>query len=51
MPLGTYPYKSQKKAEAKKDISFSFSSVTFTPGEYLYADKDGIITTKENIIL
>jgi len=49
--LGTYPYKSQKKAEAKQNISLEFGGVKFNVGEYLYADKDGIVVTKENIIL
>ncbi len=49
--LGTYPFKSQKKAEAKKDIKLSFGGVEFNPKEYVYADKDGIVVTKEDIIL
>lgn len=48
---GTYPYKSQQKAPCKKDIEFSFGNVNFKVGEYLYADKDGIVVTKKNIIL
>ena len=49
--LGTYPFKSQKKAEAKKDITLNFGDVEFNVGEFIYADKDGIVVTKENIIL
>jgi len=49
--LGTYPFKSQKKAEAKLDIALNFGGVTFNVGEFLYADKDGIVVTKENIII
>lgn len=49
--LGTYPFKSQKKAEANHNTVLEFSGVTFTPGEFLYADKDGIVVTKENIVL
>jgi len=49
--LGTYPYKSQKKAQSKRDIAIKFGNVEFIPNEYLYADKDGIVITKENIIL
>jgi regulator of ribonuclease activity A len=48
--LGTYPYKSQKKAEAKRDLTLSFGNVEFRKGEYIYADKDGIVVTKENIV-
>jgi regulator of ribonuclease activity A len=48
---GTYPLKSSKKALAKKDISFGFGGVTFNTGEFLYADRDGVVVTKENIIV
>lgn len=49
--LGTYPFKSQKTAKAKHNISLEFAGVKFDPGNFLYADKDGIVVTKENIIL
>lgn len=49
--LGTYPFKSQKKAAAIRDEQLNFANVEFNPGEFLYADKDGIVVTKENIIL
>jgi len=49
--IGTYPYKSQKKADAILNTTLEFAGVTFNVGEYLYADSDGIVVTKENIIL
>jgi regulator of ribonuclease activity A len=49
--LGTYPFKSQRKADGILGQDLNFSGVEFKVGEYLYADKDGIIVTKENIIL
>ena len=49
--LGTYPFKSQKKAEAKHNKTLNFGNIEFRVGEFLYADKDGIIVTKEDIIL
>jgi len=49
--IGTYPYKSQKKSEAKKDITLNFHNVKFNIGDFLYADRDGIVVTKNNIIL
>lgn len=48
---GTYPYKSQKKQVAQHNIELNFGDVSFKVGEYLYADRDGIVVTKENIIL
>ena len=45
--LGTYPLKSIKKGAGKKNLDLSFSGVNFTPGDYLYADQDGVIVVKE----
>jgi len=47
--LGAYPLKSVKKGVGEIDIEVTFSGVTFTPGEYLYADEDGVITVKEKL--
>jgi regulator of ribonuclease activity A len=49
--IGTYPYKSQKKQEAKLNCELNFGDVSFRVGEFLYADRDGIVVTKENIVL
>ncbi len=49
--LGTYPYKSQKKAAAHQNLTLSFGNVEFKVGKFLYADKDGIIVTNSNIII
>jgi len=47
--LGTLPLKSVKKGAGEADIELNFSGVTFTPGEYLYADEDGVIVVKEKV--
>ena len=49
--IGTYPKKSQKKKEAELNNNLSFGDVDFRVGEFLYADRDGIVVTKNNIIL
>ena len=41
--LGTYPYKSQKKAKAQRDIELEFAGVCIKPNGILYADDDGIV--------
>ena len=42
--LGTMPRRPKKTGiGSHRDISVSFAGVTFTPGHYLYADKDGIV--------
>lgn len=43
--LNTHPLKSIKKGAGERDIDVSFGSVTFRPGEWLYADEDGVIVS------
>ncbi len=48
--LGKYPFKSNKKKKGRQNIEFNFGGVTFKPGNYLYADNDGIVVSSEKII-
>lgn len=41
--LDTHPQKSIKKNVGDRDLAVTFGGVTFNPGEYLYADADGIV--------
>lgn len=41
--LGTHPLKSVKNGVGERDVVVRFAGVTFVPGEYLYADEDGIV--------
>ncbi|PCH84996.1 MAG: ribonuclease activity regulator protein RraA [Piscirickettsiaceae bacterium] len=55
MPIGvralqTNPLKSIKKGWGDNNISVTFAGATFTPGEYLYADEDGIILSKKALL-
>lgn len=43
--LATHPLKSLKKGVGDKDIAVTFGGVTFRPGEWLYADEDGVIVS------
>ena len=43
--LGTNPRRSVKRGEGRIDVPVSFGGVTFTPGEYLTADSDGVVVT------
>jgi len=47
--LGVYPLKSIKNGVGDRNLIVNFSGVTFTPGEYLYADDDGVIVVKEKL--
>ena len=41
--IGTLPLKSVKKGEGEVDVTVHFADVDFIPGQYAYADEDGII--------
>ncbi len=43
--LNTHPLKSIKKGAGDRNIDVSFGGVTFKPGEWLYADEDGVIVS------
>ena len=48
--LGTHPLKSVKRGVGEANVPVSFANVTFNPGDYLYADEDGIIVAKESLL-
>ncbi len=41
--LATHPQKSVKKGVGDRDIAVSFGGVAFRPGDWLYADADGVL--------
>jgi regulator of ribonuclease activity A len=41
--LGTSPMMSAKAGKGECGVPVTFAGVTFTPGEWLYADADGIV--------
>ena len=43
--LGTNPRRSVKKGEGERDVPLIFGDATFKPGDYLYADEDGILVS------
>ncbi|MBP7338856.1 ribonuclease E activity regulator RraA [Niveispirillum sp.] len=45
--LGTNPLKSAKKGAGEADIPVTFGDCTFTPGQWVYADEDGIVVLPE----
>ena len=48
--LNAIPLKSVKRGEGQKNVEVTFASVTFTPGNYLYADGDGIVVAREKLV-
>jgi len=45
--LNTHPLKSVKRGVGERDLTVSFGGVTFSPGEWVYADGDGIIVSDQ----
>ena len=51
MALGTHPFKTEKRNEGQENLRLRFSGLTIEPGDYLYADEDGILLSKELLSL
>lgn len=49
--LATNPLRSAKLGAGARDVPVSFAGLTFTPGNYLYADEDGIIVAEHALEL
>lgn len=43
--LGTNPRKSAKDGAGEKNVPVTFGGATFTPGDHLWSDEDGIVVT------
>lgn len=41
--LNTHPLKSVKKGIGERDVPVTFAGVTVRPGDFLYADEDGVV--------
>ena len=48
--LNTHPQKSIKKGVGDRNIALSFGGVTFNPGDWLYADEDGILVSTQALV-
>ena len=48
--LATHPLKTVKRNEGQRDISVRFAGVDFIPGEYLYADADGVVVAADALL-
>ena len=49
--LSTIPVKSVKKGLGENNVNISFMNTTFKPGEYIYADLDGIIISEKELVI
>lgn len=48
--LATMPLKSVKKGVGEIDVKVHFADVDFVPGDYVYADEDGVIISKQALL-
>ncbi len=47
--LGTNPRKSVKKGEGARDLVLRFADLVVKPGQYLYADLDGVVIANQRL--
>jgi regulator of ribonuclease activity A len=48
--LGTHPLKSHKRGEGQRDVELRFAGVHFRPGDFLYADTDGVVVSTKALL-
>lgn len=47
--LAPHPLKSEKRNSGQRDVVVRFAGVTFVPGQFLYADADGIVVSSSSL--
>ena len=47
--LGTYPRRGMKAGRGQRDIPVTFAGVLFRPGDWVYADQDGLIVADSKL--
>ena len=47
--LNTHPQKTVKKGIGERNLPVTFGGVTFHPGEWLYADEDGVLVSGKSL--
>ena len=48
--LGTTPLKTEKVGMGQRDITVTFGGVSIAPGEYVYADNNGVIVSDRSLL-
>ncbi|NWO56814.1 ribonuclease E activity regulator RraA [Chromohalobacter israelensis] len=49
--IGTHPRRSEKRGEGQRYVTVTFAGVTIAPGQWLYADNNGIVVASEELTL
>jgi regulator of ribonuclease activity A len=48
--LGTCPVKTEKLGMGQRDVPVAFGGVAIAPGDYLYADNNGVIISSKPLL-
>jgi len=48
--LGTIPMKTEKLGVGQRDIPVNFGGVDILPGDYIYADNNGVLVSREALL-
>lgn len=48
--LGTIPLKTEKLGMGQRDVIVAFGGVTIAPGDYVYADNNGVIVSEKPLL-
>jgi len=49
--LGTHPVKSIKDFQGERGVTVAFAGLEFVPGQWLYADEDGVVVSEAELKL
>ena len=47
--LGAYPVKTEKRGLGRVNIAVTFGGIRFNSGDYLYADNNGVVVSKQQL--
>jgi regulator of ribonuclease activity A len=47
--LNSHPVKTEKRGEGQRDVPVFFAGAQIHPGQYLYADTNGIVVAKRDL--
>tara|TARA_R110000823_G_scaffold91174_5_gene201152 strand:+ start:512 stop:991 length:480 start_codon:yes stop_codon:yes gene_type:complete len=48
--LGSCPLKTEKRGEGQRDIVIDMAGVAVAPGDYIYADNNGVLVSKQPLL-
>ena len=49
MALATHPMKTEKRGIGDLNVPVTFGGITFQPGQYVYADNNGVIVSNKKL--